>query len=1849
MEHVENKSFLGACTSAQRLLRRKESLYLCISLCCILTDSFFDILNLKGHRFEACLIFSDSGFHVDIDLGNFSLPAAGLESGGCRLKLMAYPKPKVEIQTNLKFSNGLQMTAVLKGTVVPPSLVASLSLESEIPLSTFHHSLSHLAIYGLRGELTLAPSCVSIFFSGGVRTTWTDGPAPAFAAAFRVTFSAGLVSPTTVYLFCDNLTIGAVIRIFRRCSYADVEALDRALPNIKELGLLLKLDNEELTSLPQPKDRADNSLLRLIQNKTQRTTPLLEATENFIGFTAHLSWLGLEAKVLLGLLTNINVSGGPPSAALELSIAIRNWTCTVRSTILFILGQCEVTLSVDTARRTAGFSFTTQITILPSILDLSLSSEIRFSCAPSSLFLSVEIRISLLRTPNCEENTVVLANSEAQPNCGVEMGGVLQVTWTKGLPSIQARLNCRNIECSSVVSAILDGLHDCIRGITQLCLRGLRRAQRIVSRFLPEFVQGLLVDMVQMAADVAEAVESGHINTLKETLMNMCEGKLLVKNLSIGGPVSSEKSSAKVIVTYDIIMSGQAIKGTMGVNLKTLLSDIAKKLLQFLLKWKSNKSKTPEEHKPPSLDPDSSYKTERASSIPLEHYAEMKYDRDGTVSPEDPLALQLTTRDLNDPLLCDVPVIKQQVFECQLCKKRVSEASLNRHVDICAANVKSKCPLCGVEVMAVDQERHMAVECSKRQESRSEICEYCTMEVEPGRKREHHNNLCQGQWECPKCNSKMVRKEQYHHLTGSCPNRAPGDVCGRCKCFRDSTHVMFCMNCRKEFKVCKVHSCQKTVECQHCKICVPRGSEEMHWRDECTAAPIACAVCGCPLAPGKPAWERKKEHSTSCPGRHVICRYCMELFPLNQIAEHKFSCQRRLRLCRVKNCGYKVSNEDYNSVYKYTSCPFCYTPSNSYLELRRHLREDACPKYRMLELRCSFCGDPFIMRSLAAHLKGCKRFQVPCPTCPGKFTLKKLRKHILRRALRLDKTCSMPLPCPYCMQPSFFFDSPANGSAPSIREHLLWCTKAPRFCGFCQSPLLGCNQVHHLQFECEEFKVPCFFCSSKVAMHCLPSHLRCCKCIKLACIFPDCHAEPMTFDELEEHLKLECDYFFVSCLVCHCPVLKKEEKVHWQLHKSAQCIQNLPPDCFLASTTYGNNLHHLIPLEKKHLVGRDRTSLHRLAKVRFLSEDAIQQEEGANLLPCPRCHETIAHYDLIEHLNFFCPSNLQTCPLDCGWDGPVCHMFKHLTEQCYLAEGGCIYDPGCCELPAWQFRFQQELALVLYPAEKLDIEMQEVGVYHLVKNHFTQVQENSGCSDMEAEEALYTSLCTTLHRQKKHIGLRKRDETRHAIFCEKRGELCFFCCHYVTDLPHHIQSCPASIQKTLCNYCGEKVACFQIIYHWLYLCTSSQFSVNCPNCKKYIPYRDLDLHLARDCAASSVSCPCCASHIEVKDYPAHILQSCKRSGVNTRCGFCRQQCPSTEILEGLHQTNCKRCNLRRCPFGATEEHARTGSRTEIESSASKATPRECCQRQVPMCGLVEHLIPDVGDHICRSLSVPCPFEGCTAKFPMKNLTHHTEHECEKNRVSCEKCGLDFPKKSQYSHAQICTGLGAQKVKCEMCLMYVPACMLVNHQVNTCPKRTVLTHPRPFIAYRHQPLRLHHTVVPSCHVVSNTHSGSLVPVKSALSLLLQFFGSKKKLIYTCCGGDENSEVCPKPKCRYCQQALDPPGAEKPTGCCTLCGCMQDPHGTCTQCACTKAPTGMCTRCGTELNRLQQNNECVSTCLYCNTPESEWEGTRCSHWVCTQCNRSPTNEGCCKMAFDEVPWEMKEKGYFQNKAP
>ncbi|KAH3757807.1 hypothetical protein Pelo_10359 [Pelomyxa schiedti] len=1557
---TEITNLVSSCTDgARHLFLREENSFLCLAVSISLTGQLFEWIGLTGEPFKADFVVADSSAYMMVALKKFELPCAGLKAGTCTLRIDVNPL-SISLKTCLLFAHDLKLRASLKGLLIPPSLTASLKLdgnrETGIPLSLFIPKLKHLAVYGIRGALSIsAPLTISFMFGGAIRALWDDGPKPAFEALLRVSLIAGQPTISTIYLFCKEVTLGSIVRLFTGCSYKDVETLDHAFPQVKELGLLIKLDREELTSIPSMEIKPaqnQNSLLSIIQQSTGRKgIPLLQRENMFLGFVAQMSWLGLDAKILFCSLAN-TIDFTSPSLLLKLQLLIQEWTCKVGSTVLFILGgsnkELSVDLTVNTGTREVAFLFDAKVSILPKSLGLTIGTKIGFERrqgqGPS---LNVAVRLSLSREdPQSEDNAIEVTRAEEQNN-KIELSGSLKVTWTKIVPNIRAELGIRNLNAAMVVSAIVGGLRYCIGKIFKVCKKALQRAQRRVSKWAPGFVKWLIVGAIQMASFVADAVGGEFLDSLLTRLKTLCEGVLVVNNLQVMGEVTSDDKSVVVMVKIDISLFGHELQGSMNVNLKTLIIDICKKLLQFVLKWKKNGNKPDdvdsdnsiffaEENEQPLIKcstkdgstnmldtlvpsaftlPDQEMKDPAREEIrSLVNDVSRKFDLRHTISPEE--AFALTTTDLSDPWLSDVPYVPPFIF--------------SRHVKLCALRTTVECTQCNEQVRVVDQERHMA-------ETARDTGNAQTAYV------------------------------QYREKTNVNTSLGNPHVCSA---------ERFCLICRNTFDTCTNHFCDPLEKCKHCASLIPTEVMANHLDSDCTAVPITCADCNCTLPPTpRSAREKKSEHVAQCTNPRVMCHNCLQLFQLDTMSDHKLKCEQR--------------------------------PTNN------------------------------------------------------------------------------------------------------------------------------------------------------------------------------------------------------------------------------------PPDCSLASTTFGNNLQNLIPMERKHLVGMGK--LRKLAIIKLISEELTQHEEGVNMAQCQFCYESMPAHLLDDHLKFECPKYVQPCPQQCGYTGVMRYMFEHITGQCYLSKGLCIYNPGCTQ-PV-HFRVSYDEARLLYPNQP-SIEMYNTGVYHTVKNLYTSAKDRTDCGESYAEGALYTALCSKMKEEKKAFHLQKRDETRHAIFCPER-ELCIFCRDHVRDLSRHIPYCPFRRIPIPCIYCSDGIRIDEMVRHWLYECRGEHFFIECPNCNIRLPYRDLDIHLLSGCARSIIVCPYCKQQLPVTEYSSHLLMKCDRSCVSVTCGFCSKLCTSKELLQGSHYaTQCRLCSWS-CPLGAAEEREILATSASIPKSASF-----CCKK-VPICGLEEHLIPDAGKAICISYKVSCRYKLCPVKFLRRDLTHHMEHACEENKVTCEFCGIwNGPKKRYTEHTKECPKRMSTCKRCQKeislpeeenhlanecgqsgkdckCGQKVPLSSWNHHRLYTCQKRTVTAHSS--LLYHHALKAVPHQMVLGPHITTNEHWGKKKRDAENTALAAFTLGIStiftSPFIYTCCGLNVKSPICTS---------------------CPLC------HGPCAKGRCPRAP-GQCSRCGKTLTMEQARSEvCMETCAVCNVPQSEWESTRCTPGICSICRQPPkVGEGCHDAPLDQVPWKVREMGYYKNK--
>ncbi|KAH3765802.1 hypothetical protein Pelo_2337 [Pelomyxa schiedti] len=913
--------------SCQKLLKRKEDTFLCLTISCYLTGQLFDMLHLEGTTL--------------ISLPELKLP--GLDPGKASLLLSP---GGVEIKTTLKFSHNLKLEASLKGSITSRSVRGRVTLDEDekgekpgIPLSLFIPGslpfIKNLAVYGLQGEVGVSfpPLNVSILLGGGIRVLWEDGPKPFMEAVVRATVlvcAPPAISITTLYVACADITLGSLIRIVTGWSYKDVQLLDTIFPVVKELAFLCKVDDKELEtvpSMPNTESAKQNSLVHVIQMFSERKkgSPLLLAHEQCLAFVAHLSWLGLEGKVVF--FSKVGSTG----AALLFQLMIENWECKVGSIVLFKLGHgssgkgLDIKLLLDTKSRQASFDLEAYIEVLPGILGFTIQAEVHFGNGgrPGSvtssgkkqdngLHLEIAVKISFSRRENCEDNDM----SPGNPS-GLVLEGTLQVTWRKIVPDVRAAIRMSSRD--GVISALVDGLKYCLTNFFNVCKGALQRAEDAVSKYVPRFVQGLLKGVLYVAKAVVNVVEQGFVAAILK-LLNACAKVLDVKSLEVCGEVCGDDKSVVVMVKFELIVFGHVLQGSIQVNLKTLIIDLCKKVLQNIVLWwkDKNASEPVEKSEVPDDDwyrkecffsdedeelnvtsttcEDAAYKTvalppcseyigspdDDESTIQLNSLindVSRKVDLSSSMPPED--ALDLTTASLSDPMLSEVPCITKPPIKCSLCSELVPTCIFSKHMRICRLT-ESPCLKCGEKVRLANKERHDTVDCPKKVLI-PRHCEYCSEKVADGSKmHEHYSQFCEGDWTCPKCEKPMRRKAIVMHFLTSdvsvkCSNGGPDDICSKCNCYKESPHDCsvdkFCPYCEEN---------QSTTN----HIC-----GEDHKERDCTGE-VSCSYCGELLPASKePARVKRSQHFAACKDAPAVCFYCTQLFHRSVISKHMENCK----------------------------------------------------------------------------------------------------------------------------------------------------------------------------------------------------------------------------------------------------------------------------------------------------------------------------------------------------------------------------------------------------------------------------------------------------------------------------------------------------------------------------------------------------------------------------------------------------------------------------------------------------------------------------------------------------------------------------------------------------------------------------------------------------------------------------------------------------------------------------------------------------------------------------------------------------------------------------------------------
>ncbi|KAH3732226.1 hypothetical protein Pelo_16943 [Pelomyxa schiedti] len=925
-----------------------------------LAEDTYSLFDCQARPVSAKYVFSDGEPYLLCKFAGFELFAGvGLQPGTDETTFKIN-STSFTGQTTFHFAWGLPLRATME-VERSAHLLASVSLDfdghpaTEIPLPFSLPQFKCLAAHGLRGEVEISSRVQSFTLGCDVRAVWTDGQQPEMEAALHVVVgSGGIPTISTGYLSCQRITMGSLVRLVTGCSHKDVAFLDQVFPDVTDLQLLFKMDGHNLGSIPSLSHSREGSmdgrpkfdgkpidsspLVDLVKEKTGRADfPLVDGEEKCIAIAGHLSWLGIDASVLM----YCSFSAGAPSRLQIHLVFPKGIRCRVGQVAWFeagegTMGKTSLDLYVDTVIGKAYFDWIEDLQLLPTINAVRLRHQIDFEARKGSgASMKISAGLALRGTANTEENTVKAVNSsyEAQDN-EIVLRGHMEATWETKLPCLRVLLG--NVSSTgSVATVILGGLKKCVGGIFDVCDEALKRANDIVSpgapgcNALPRGIRDLILLTVCMAESVETTISKGY-DLITSMLQQLTPDVLDVRSLCVDGWLSAGGNDFSMIgvdACFDVGLFGMCMRGSIRVNFKNLLYDLCKKLVQLLLCGGKAEEHLPDaelEHR--AGDGKSTYGQECRKPdfqvgftlpnnplVPIhvklsDEYRIVMCERAAKLSsliqeikvklPErvDEEAFHtLPETDLMDPLLLPTPTA---CIVCPHCGQRAPSSGLPSHLKQCIQLAEVECPECGEKVRIIDKERHMAEACSKRP-THLLVCIFCHTEIDAAKIQEHQNLSCHGNFKCPSCGEQIRRRALVSHLKSCRGEGARLELCEKCNYLKELPHncslERFCSNCQRTFETAAKHYCSPLTQCVYCNRQIAVEAIATHESSECVSVPVFCEDCRSKLPPNSnySASRKRSDHSTRCPSALVTCFHCVQSFSRSTMRQHKRDCQAR--------------------------------------------------------------------------------------------------------------------------------------------------------------------------------------------------------------------------------------------------------------------------------------------------------------------------------------------------------------------------------------------------------------------------------------------------------------------------------------------------------------------------------------------------------------------------------------------------------------------------------------------------------------------------------------------------------------------------------------------------------------------------------------------------------------------------------------------------------------------------------------------------------------------------------------------------------------------------------------------
>ncbi|KAH3745296.1 hypothetical protein Pelo_13298 [Pelomyxa schiedti] len=788
--------------SISRLLCSSVSSYFCLKADFSWTGPFAAMLDLPGSCFSGECMISDQGLHVVLtSTGIGFLGLNSISDVTCRLDISG-----LTLQSTFPFAYGIRMQATLQYQFSLQGGTALLDFEShpdtgtQLPFSL--PQLKNLSVHQLQGEAGFCLGSHSFLLGGVARAIWTDGPQPTTNAVLKVAVERGNPMIATAFLSYPEITMGSLIRLLTGCNYKNVAFLDQAFPIVTQLELLYKTDNLELEYIPSMKRiQATNStsLTKLIQKETGRQDPpLLRSDEKCISFSGRLQWLGIDARI-----TFFSFPALGTSSPLKFRVAFKEWKCSVGSLVLFEIGpfpeEIFIELNFDTAQGTAHFQVdeNLQIYLLPSILESALTIprvlEIAFQARRKDLSINAAL---VFGNVSGDENTVKVVSSLYEPSDKeIVMYGQLRFAAIEKLHNIQ--VNLKNFDVKSkreVTAVVIAGLQKCISCIFNVCKEALKEALNAIEQCaaLPQFLRGHIMPIILMAVSVANKCSNG-VNLVASMIQRLTPSVLDIKLLCVDGELCCDGKSVGVDVNFDITLFSHSIGGTIHANLTTLLSDLCKKLIQFVLVEEKILIRNSRPMGPiVKLSEEEKSNMEKPLTQLWTLIEDVKEKIPERILSDEEAYQTLPHSLLADPLLSDAP---QPPTECPHCRQSVPPTRLTSHAKECLQKTEVGCAQCGEKVRVIDQERH-ANETCRNKRTRLLFCKFCHSEIDPFKIQEHENRACVGHCSCPMCNEQMERRVLVAHLkSGHCPKGTRDEVCEKCDCLKERPHICSFARC----------------------------------------------------------------------------------------------------------------------------------------------------------------------------------------------------------------------------------------------------------------------------------------------------------------------------------------------------------------------------------------------------------------------------------------------------------------------------------------------------------------------------------------------------------------------------------------------------------------------------------------------------------------------------------------------------------------------------------------------------------------------------------------------------------------------------------------------------------------------------------------------------------------------------------------------------------------------------------------------------------------------------------------------------------------------------------------------